>query len=270
MKFADYPADTVIAAGDILLKDGANGTKKVVGSDLPYAIFDGVPMMHNNIYRGAALGSTFTAAQKAAVSSGTFTGLWIGDYWTIGGIQWIIVDFDYWGGTTHHLLVMPRTGHYQGPVHPDVVAATGIRKTALMSNAVYPGTDSFQSLFNNLGFSHTIISRQGWDSARRRNTSSNKIQTVADVLSEGMVIGSKPVNSEPTEPNGTVWITNDSRQLSYFRMGGKMPLNPGQVSWLSDQTSDYYFATIDDIGFITDARRDASTNLAVLVYSLRG
>lgn len=270
MKFADYPADTVIAAGDILLKDGANGTKKVVGSDLPYAIFDGVPMMHNNIYRGVNLGSSYTAAQRNAVSSGTFTGLWIGDYWTIGGIQWIIVDFDYWGGTTHHLLVMPRTGHYQGPVHPDVVAATGIRSTALMSNAVDPGSDSFQSLFNNLGFSHTIVRRQGWDAASRRNTSIREVSTVADVLSEGMVIGSKPITSEPTEPNGTIWKTNDSRQLSYFRMGGKMPLNSGQVSWLSDQTADYYFATINDLGFVTDARRDNSSNVAVLVYSLRG
>lgn len=270
MKFTEYPADTIFAPTDIILKDGATGTKKVVGSDLPYAIFDGVPMMHSNIYRGVNLGSSYTAAQRNAVSSGTFTGLWIGDYWTIGGIQWIIVDFDYWGGTTHHLLVMPRTGHYQGPVHPDVVAATGIRKTALMSNAVYPGSDSFQSLFNNLGFSHTIVSRQGWDAGYRRNTSISEISTVADVLSEGMVIGSKPITSEPTEPNGTILKTNDSRQLSYFRMGGKMPLTSGQVSWLSDQTAAYHFATINDLGFVTDARRDTSTNVAVLVYSLRG
>ena len=270
MKFAEYPVDTIFAPTDILLKDGATGTKKVVGSDLPYAIFDGVPMMHNNIYRGVNLGSSYTEAQRNAVSSGTFTGLWIGDYWTIGGIQWIIVDFDYWGGTTHHLLVMPRTGHYKGPVHPDVVAATGIRKTALMSNAVYPGTDSFQSLFNNLGFSHTIISRQGWNTQQGLPSSAVDIQTVADVLSQGMVIGSNPVNSEPSAPNGGLLRTNDSRQLSYFRMGGKMPLTSGQVSWLSDQTAAYHFSTIDDCMLITDARRDTSTNVAVLVYSLRG
>ena len=183
MKFADYPADTVIAAGDIFLKDGATGTKKVVGSALPYAIFDGVPMMHNNIYRGVNLGSSYTAAQRNAVSSGTFTGLWIGDYWTIGGIQWIIVDFDYWGDTTHHLLVMPRTGHYKGPIHPDLVVATGIRSTALMSNAVTPGTNSFQSLFNNKGFSHAIISRLGWDAQKGLPASAVEIRTVADVLS---------------------------------------------------------------------------------------
>lgn len=270
MKFADYPADTVIAAGDIFLKDGATGTKKVVGSDLPYAIFDGVPMMHNNIYRGANLGSSYTVAQRAAVSSGAFTGLWIGDYWTIGGVQWIIVDFDYWGGTTHHLIVMPRTGHYQGPIHPDLVVATGVRSTALGSNAITPGSNSFQSLFNNMGFSHTIISREGWDSEYRRNTSVREVKTVADVLSEGMVIGSKPITSEPPGPNGTIWKTNDSRQLSYFRMGGKMPLTSGQISWLSDQTAAYHFATIDDLGFVTDARRDNASNVAVLVYSLRG
>lgn len=40
---------------------------------------------HNSIYRGKYLGSSVTAEQYLAISTGAFTDLYIGDYWTIGG-----------------------------------------------------------------------------------------------------------------------------------------------------------------------------------------
>lgn len=69
---------------------------------------------HNSLYRGKYLGDTFTEAQSQAILSGTFTGLYVGDYWTINGVDWVIVGFDirYNIGdtplTTHHIGVMPR------------------------------------------------------------------------------------------------------------------------------------------------------------------
>ena len=41
-----------------------------------------VPINHNMIYRGANLGDTLTADQDTALSSGNFTDLYLGDYWT--------------------------------------------------------------------------------------------------------------------------------------------------------------------------------------------
>ena len=41
-----------------------------------------VPINHNMIYRGQNLGETFTDAQHTALSSGNFTDLYLGDYWT--------------------------------------------------------------------------------------------------------------------------------------------------------------------------------------------
>ena len=41
-----------------------------------------VPINHNMIYRGKNLGATLTDAQHTALSSGNFTDLYLGDYWT--------------------------------------------------------------------------------------------------------------------------------------------------------------------------------------------
>ena len=41
-----------------------------------------VPFNHNMIYRGQNLGATLTDAQHTALSSGNFTDLYLGDYWT--------------------------------------------------------------------------------------------------------------------------------------------------------------------------------------------
>lgn len=42
------------------------------------------------------LGSVVTAEQKTNIQNGTFKGFFLGDYWTIGGHNWRIVDFNYW------------------------------------------------------------------------------------------------------------------------------------------------------------------------------
>lgn len=41
-----------------------------------------IPINHNMIYRGRNLGATLTDAQHTALSSGNFTDLYLGDYWT--------------------------------------------------------------------------------------------------------------------------------------------------------------------------------------------
>lgn len=41
-----------------------------------------VPINHNMVYRGQNLGATLTDAQHTALSSGNFTDLYLGDYWT--------------------------------------------------------------------------------------------------------------------------------------------------------------------------------------------
>ena len=78
---------------------------------------------HNAIYRGKSLGSTVTTAQYAAIKAGTFDDLYIGDYWTIGGVNYRIAAFDYYlnsgdtSCTTHHVVIVPDTYLYTAQMH---------------------------------------------------------------------------------------------------------------------------------------------------------
>lgn len=78
---------------------------------------------HNAIYRGKSLGSTVTTAQYNAIKAGTFEDLYIGDYWTIGGVNYRIAAFDYYlnsgdtSCTTHHAVIVPDTCLYNAQMH---------------------------------------------------------------------------------------------------------------------------------------------------------
>lgn len=67
----------------------------------------------NSIYRGKYLGNQLTAAQSAAILAGTFDDLFVGDYWTINGVNWRIAALDWYYRTgdtdlqTHHVVVVP-------------------------------------------------------------------------------------------------------------------------------------------------------------------
>ena len=68
---------------------------------------------HNSIYRGKYLGSAVTSAQWTAIKNGTFDDLFVGDYWTIGGVNWRIAGFNYWYNTgdtnctKNHAVIVP-------------------------------------------------------------------------------------------------------------------------------------------------------------------
>lgn len=99
-------------------------TKAVEGTEAKIAplLFNNAGA-HNAIYRGKSLGSTVTTAQYAAIKAGTFDDLYIGDYWTIGGVNYRIAAFDYYlnsgdtSCTTHHVVIVPDTCLYNAQMY---------------------------------------------------------------------------------------------------------------------------------------------------------
>lgn len=96
-------------------RPGVTGVLPLANGGLGYdfSAAANIAAFHNSIYRGKSLGTTFTAAQSTAITSGLFTDMFIGDYWTINGVKYVIVDFDpyYRCGDNinlgHHIAVMP-------------------------------------------------------------------------------------------------------------------------------------------------------------------
>lgn len=68
--------------------------------------------VHNSLYRGASLGSSVTQYLQA-IRNGSFSGLYLGDYWTYSGVTWRIVAFNYFINIgdppfrQNHIIVVP-------------------------------------------------------------------------------------------------------------------------------------------------------------------
>lgn len=115
-KLTEYPAVVRFDANDILIKDGTNGTKKMTVANAAIELAGLVSAInHRNVWRGKGLGSTVSAQHKTAIQNGSFDDLFIGDYWTINGVNWRIHDMDYFLNcgdtalTKHHLVILPDT-----------------------------------------------------------------------------------------------------------------------------------------------------------------
>lgn len=104
---------------------------------------------HNAVYRGKALGSSVSDEQYAAIKAGTFDDLYIGDYWTIGGVNYRIAAFDYFlntgdtSCTDHHVVIVPDDRLY-----------TAVMNSVNTTQGGYVGSDMYKS---NLGQAKTTI-----------------------------------------------------------------------------------------------------------------
>ena len=114
MRINAYPAVQTMTAQNVLVLDGPDGTKTINGKDAGIALNGLIsPEQHRMIFRGKNLGSAPTPRQLAAIRDGSFTDLYLGDYWVNGGITYRIADFNYWSNsgdtafTKPHLVIVP-------------------------------------------------------------------------------------------------------------------------------------------------------------------
>lgn len=118
---------------------------------------------HNAIYRGKYLGASVTTAQWAAIKAGTFDDLYIGDYWTIGGVDYVIAAFNYYlncGDTAcsvNHVTIVPRKNLYN-----HVMNDTNVVTGAYVGSKMYAsGLNSAKTtIANAFGSAHILTIRQ--------------------------------------------------------------------------------------------------------------
>lgn len=118
---------------------------------------------HNAIYRGKYLGASVTTAQWAAIKAGTFDDLYIGDYWTIGGVDYVIAAFNYYlncgdtACTANHVTIVPRKNLYN-----HVMNDTNVVTGAYVGSKMYAsGLNSAKTtIANAFGSAHILTIRQ--------------------------------------------------------------------------------------------------------------
>ena len=118
---------------------------------------------HNAIYRGKFLGNSVTEAQYAAISAGTFDDLYIGDYWTIGGVKYRIAAFDYYlnsgdtNCTTHHVVIVPDTCLYNVAMNSTNTTAGGYVGSAMYKRHLEQAKTTIKAAF---GSAHVLTKRE--------------------------------------------------------------------------------------------------------------
>lgn len=264
-KLTSYPASSRFDSGDIIIKDGTAGTKKIAVKDAA-SEFSGLVSVenHRNTYRGKNLGNTVTAAQKSAIQNGTFDDLYIGDYWTINGIVYRIADMDYWfncGDTSfnkHHLVIVPDNILYNAQMNETNITTGGYVGSKMYTENLNQAKTTITAAFGDMLLTHreylTNAVSNGQPSAGAWFDSN------VELMNEIMVYGSHvyaPMNNGTAIPNK---YTIDKQQLALFALNPKM-VNRRYTYWLRDVVSAASFATVNGNGYTS--YDDASNSLGV-------
>lgn len=205
---------------------------------------------HNMVYRGKALGTSVTSEQWAAIKVGTFKDLYLGDYWSIGGMDYIIAAFDYWykcGDTacnTHHAVVIPRSQLYTYKFNPTNTTEGGYVGSDLYKNGLTQAKTTFNTAF---GSAHILNHREYLVNAvtNGKPTGSDWYDSTVDLMNENMVYGGRQFSPMPdgTDPWNTCRnYTIDKSQLPLFRLAPWMSFVRDQWCWLRDVVSAAVFA----------------------------
>lgn len=265
-KFGDL--DTILTAGDdslLLIHDGtgvktistANFKKDLkeymegVNTILAQLTYDNAGA-HNSIYRGKNLGTTVTEEQWEAISSGTFTDLYIGDYWVIGGVNWRIAAFDYYlncgdtSFTKHHAVIVPDTCLYSAQMNTTNVTTGAYKGSAMYTANLTQAKSTINSAF---GSSHVLSHRIYLSNATSngRASAGEWTDSTVDLMCEHMVYGSgifSPVSDGSNVPNN---YRVEKGQLPLFALEPSRICNR-DTWWLRDVITAAYFADVNGNG----------------------
>lgn len=265
-KFGDL--GTILTAGDdslLLIHDGT-GVKTIstvnfkkdlkeymegVNTILEQLTYDNAGA-HNSIYRGKNLGTTVTEEQWEAISSGTFTDLYIGDYWVIGGVNWRIAAFDYYlncgdtSFTKHHAVIVPDTRLYNAQMNTTDVTTGAYKGSAMYTANLAQAKSTINSAF---GSSHVLSHRIYLSNATSngRASAGEWTDSTVDLMCEHMVYGSgifSPVSDGSSVPNN---YRVEKGQLPLFALEPSRICNRAKW-WLRDVITAAYFAVVYNNG----------------------
>lgn len=217
---------------------------------------------HNMVYRGKALGTSVTSEQWAAIEAGTFKNLYLGDYWSINGVDYIIAAFDYWLNTgdtacnTHHAVVIPRSQLYTYKFNPTNTTEGGYVGSDLYKNGLTQAKTTFNTAF---GSAHILNHREYLVNAvtNGKPTGSDWYDSTVDLMNENMVYGGRQFSPMPdgSDPWNTCRnYTVDKSQLPLFRLAPWMSFVRDQWCWLRDVVSAAGFAGGNGYGYATCTR----------------
>ena len=149
---------------------------------------------HNSIFRGKNLGTQVTDAQYQAIQAGTFDDLYVGDYWVIGGVTWLIAGFDYYYGcgdtafNKHHAVIVPLSPLYNHAMNETSTTEGGYVGSLMYTEGLEQAKTQIQKAF---GAEHVLSHRIYLVNAvsSGRPTEGGWYDSTVDLMNENMVYG---------------------------------------------------------------------------------
>lgn len=212
---------------------------------------------HRMFYRGKNLGTSFTTEQSQAVQNGTFTDMYVGDYWVINGKTRRIGDIDYFihcGDNVdlgHHLLMVDdgvdlaadgSTTHFMN----DTDTTAGGFKGSKMWNTIIPNQilpDITTAFGNHLLKHREYISNAVTDGVP---TGGEWVDTIYNIFNEAMYYGTI-VNGTNSAGAGRYNIGCSKNQIKLFMLD-QSSMNRRATIWLRDIVSSWRFAIVSSNG----------------------
>ena len=130
---------------------------------------------HNAYPRCKYLGTSITDAQNTAIKNRTYDDLFIGDYWTINGVNWRIVAIDYYynvGDTNFdkgNIIVMPDTVLYNAQMNETNTTAGAYAGSLMRTQNLNSARTIAQNAFGSHLANHRIVLANDVDSSGPSN-----------------------------------------------------------------------------------------------------
>lgn len=249
------------SALDQVLTDTKGYVDNQVGACVPLA---GSIPFHNSYPRCKYLGTSITDAQNTAIKNRTYDDLFIGDYWTINGVNWRIVAIDYYynvGDTNFvkgNIIVMPDTVLYNAQMNTaDTTAGAyvgSLMRTQNLNNARTIAQNAFGSHLAN----HRIVLANAVDSSGPSNWAWYDSDGV-ELPSEVQIYGTRVWGSALKGYD----VGTQKQQFPLLALAPQF-VNIRQDYWLQDVSSlsvSSYFASVNGDG--SAGSRIASLSLGV-------
>lgn len=239
-----------LVSGNKLLVGTTDGNKAIAAEDALFAMLDGfAPVeLRRVLFRGKNLGTALTAVQKAAIKDGSFKGMFLGDYWSIGGRIWRIVDMDYWYNcgdtafTSHHLVIMPDEALYNAQMN-----TTNVTTGGYVGSAMYKSNLANAKTIVNAAFQGSVLTHREYlcnAVANGRPSGGAWFDSSIELPNEPMMYGHP--HFSPTSDGSTVpsIYTISKTQLALFMVCPRFIVNRSYNQWLRDVVSSAYFACV--------------------------
>lgn len=243
-----------LVSGNKLLVGTTDGNKAIAAEDALFAMLDGfAPVeLRRVLFRGKNLGTALTAVQKAAIKDGSFKGMFLGDYWSIGGRIWRIVDMDYWYNcgdtafTSHHLVIMPDEALYNAQMN-----TTNVTTGGYVGSEMYKSNLANAKTIVNAAFQGSVLTHREYlcnAVANGRPSGGAWFDSSIELPNESMMYGHP--HFSPTSDGSTVpaIYTISKTQLALFMVCPRFIVNRAYNQWLRDVVSSAYFAGVDGDG----------------------